>query len=82
MEELRNDFAIDALVLEVDRRKGQKECGRYSYGQLIADTTEAERQVIADRYRMGGKRGVMSGGTYKETDDDQDLKKATRALGV
>ena len=78
---LRNDFAIDALALEVDRRKPTKGSS-YSYGHLVADTTEAERQVIADRYRKGGKRGVLSGGRYKETDDERDLEKVTKAIGV
>ena len=46
---LPSDFAIDALALEADRRR--KLAGRpYSYGQLVAATTEAEREALADRY--------------------------------
>lgn len=44
------DYAIDGLSLEASRRA--KKLGRpYSYGQLIADTTEAEREQIVERYR-------------------------------
>lgn len=54
------DFAIDALALETDKRR--KALGRpYSYGQLIADATEAEREEIAEDYRKqfakAGKQG-------------------------
>ena len=74
-DQLRSDFAIDALVLEVDRRKTQMPCGRYSYGKLVADTSREERQRIADRYRKGGKRAVLSAGKYREQDDQRDLQK-------
>lgn len=56
---LPEDFAVDALALEADRRA--KALGRrYSYGQLIADITSAERQKIVEAYRkskceMGSK---------------------------
>lgn len=55
------DYAIDALALETDRRR--KALGRsYSYGKLIADTTPAQREQIAEDYRkamaMGKKKGM------------------------
>ena len=55
------DFAIDAMVAEVERRK--KEPGRhsYSYGKLIADTSRSEREQIAEVYRQGGKQSDRSG---------------------
>ena len=79
-DQLRNDYAVDALVLEVDRRRKDKPCGRYSYGKLVADTDPEERKVIADRYRKGGRKGVLSAGLYKEPDDDKDLRKVTEAM--
>lgn len=47
---LPEDYAIDALALEADRRA--KALGRrYSYGQLIADITPAQRLEIMEAYR-------------------------------
>lgn len=52
---LPEDYAIDALSLEADRRG--KLLGRpYSYGQLVADTTLVQRQEIAEAYRTGASR--------------------------
>lgn len=54
------DYRVDALALEADRRA--KKLGRpYSYGQLIADTTEAERDEIAERYREELKKAIRRG---------------------
>ena len=54
------DYRVDALALEATRRS--RELGRpYSYGQLIADTTEAERDEIAERYREELKRAIRRG---------------------
>lgn len=48
------DYGIDALAEEAERRA--KKLGRpYSYGQLVADTTVAERERICDEYRAGRK---------------------------
>ena len=46
-----SDYAIDALSMEAERRRKKKGLVRYSYGQLVADTTEAERETIAEAYR-------------------------------
>ena len=49
-KKLPEDYAIDALSLEAERRS--KLLGRpCSYGQLVADTTLAQRQEIAEAYR-------------------------------
>lgn len=49
-KKLPEDYAIDALSLEAERRR--KLLGRpCSYGQLVADTTLAQRQEIAEAYR-------------------------------
>ena len=47
---LSEDYPIDALAQEADRR-AKKLGRRYSYGMLIADTTPQERQEIAEKYR-------------------------------
>ena len=72
---LPEDYAIDALVLEVERRK--KTRGRdYSYGKLIADTTLEERQEIAEEYRQSFLRGRRrSAGRYKAPDDEKVLER-------
>lgn len=52
---LPEDYAIDALAIEADRRREM--LGRpYSYGKLVADTTLEERSVIAEKYRRRKKR--------------------------
>lgn len=49
--QLPADYAIDGLSLEASRRA--KALGRpYSYGQLIADTTPAQREQIVESYRV------------------------------
>lgn len=53
---LPGDYALDALALEVDRRAKKMNRPDYSYGKLIADTTPAERERIADTYRAEYKR--------------------------
>lgn len=53
---LPSDYALDALALEVDRRAKKMNRPDYSYGKLIADTTQAEREQIADTYRAEFKR--------------------------
>ena len=56
---LPGDYAIDALALEADRRARRMGDPSYSYGKLVADTTEEERERIADTYRaeQGKKHG-------------------------
>ena len=56
---LPGDYAIDALALEADCRARKMGDPSYSYGKLVADTTEEERERIADSYRaeQGKKRG-------------------------
>lgn len=56
-KKLPSDYAIDAMALEVDRRAKQRRAPSYSYGKLIADTTEAERAQIADTYRADYGKG-------------------------
>lgn len=58
---LNEDYPIDALALEADRRA--KQLGRrYSYGMLIADTTPQERLEISEQYRS---KKLRSGETVK-----------------
>ena len=58
--EVPADYRVDALALEATRRS--RELGRpYSYGQLIADTTEEQRDEIAERYREELKRAIRRG---------------------
>lgn len=70
---LREDYAIDALVLEADRRR--KKLGRtYSYGMLIADTTPEERKKIAEKYRRKKQRRDKAE-TYRRSDEKDDLER-------
>lgn len=55
------DYAIDGLSLEAERRS--KVLGRpYSYGQLVADTTEAQRERIVENYRVAAMAAKKRGG--------------------
>lgn len=57
---LPEDYAIDGLSLEADRRA--KQLGRpYSYGQLIADTTENQREEIVEDYRVQAEKAERQG---------------------
>lgn len=68
------DYAIDAMSLEAQRRS--REIGRpYSYGQLVADTTRAQREEIAEAYEESAKRKHRSRGTksfFSESDKEGD----------
>lgn len=76
-KELPNDYAINAMTAEVERRR--KTTGRrYDYGKLIADTTPAEREMIAENYRRRVLQQPTSEGRYKEPDDLRDMEKAAR----
>lgn len=72
---LPEDYAIDALSLEAERRS--KVLGRpYSYGQLVADTTIAQRKEIVEEYRRGaGCKKDRTAELYIPVNDNEDLKK-------
>lgn len=72
---LPEDYAIDALSLEAERRS--KLLGRpYSYGQLVADTTQAQRQEIAEDYRKGvSRKKDRNAERYIMVNDREDIKR-------
>lgn len=77
------DYAIDALALETDRRR--KALGRsYSYGQLVADTTLAQREQIAEDYRenmvKAGKKGRHRVNTGAALMPERDLREVEEAV--
>lgn len=55
------DYAIDALSMEAERRRRKMGVPKYSYGQLVADTTESEREAIAEDYRQKLTRAHKKG---------------------
>lgn len=74
---LPGDYAIDALVLEVDRRKEKSGDPYYSYGKLVADTTREEREAIAEQYRCGTHRRRRGGSTktvFLETQEEAEAE--------
>jgi len=73
----RGDFAIHALVEEVERRKGKHACGRYSYGKLVADTTPEERERIVERRCAGVRPKSLGTERFEEPDDAEDIRKIT-----
>ena len=72
---LPDDYAIDAMALEAERRG--KELGRpYSYGKLMASTTEAERDEIKRNYRAsGGTGGRKAAFLEKRKEAEEAVKK-------
>ena len=58
------DYAIDALSLEAERRAKKMNRPDYSYGKLVGDTTEEERERITDAYLAGYGKSRRSGGTH------------------
>lgn len=77
---LSEDYPIDALALEVDRR-AKKLGRRYSYGMLIADTTPQERQEISEKYK---RRKLRSGETekYHRSSDKEDVRKLKEKIAA
>lgn len=53
---LPEDYAIDALALEAERRRRAQNLPDYSYGRLVADTTKEQRERICDEYRAEKER--------------------------
>lgn len=76
---LPEDYAIDALSLEAQRRGKLIGDPHYSYGQLVADTTEEERERIADCYRAEYRRKQGRGYTHSFF---QEADKECGATGI
>lgn len=77
---LREDYAIDALALEADRR-AKKLGRRYSYGMLIADTTPQERLEISEQYRS---KKLRSGETekYRRSSNKEAVRRVTEKIAA
>lgn len=77
---LSEDYPIDALALEADRR-AKKLGRRYSYGMLIADTTPQERLEISEQYRC---KKLRSGETakYHRRSDKEDVRRVTEKIAA
>lgn len=60
---LPEDYRVDALAREAEKRARQMGRPDYSYGKLVADTTEEERETIAEEYKKHFKRKYRKGGT-------------------
>lgn len=77
---LSEDYAIDALALEADRR-AKKLGRRYSYGMLIADTTPQERLEISEQYRS---KKLRSGETekYRRSSNKEAVRRVTEKIAA
>lgn len=76
--QLPADYAIDGLSLEASRRA--KELGRpYSYGQLVADTTEAQREKSEENYRVAAIKTKEKGG-YRVSSGYMRPEQSTREI--
>lgn len=50
------DYALLALTAEAEKRRKALGLRRYSYGNLVADTTPEERQRIVEDYKKSRSR--------------------------
>lgn len=77
---LSEDYPIDALALEADRR-AKKLGRRYSYGMLIADTTPQERLEISEQYRS---KKLRSGETekYRRSSNKEAVRRVTEKIAA
>lgn len=78
---LPNDYAIDALAAEAARRRETMGGVRYGYGDLVAGTTPEERRQIVENWKRNRSRRAAPPGAsapYRETDDREDIEKATK----
>lgn len=50
-KKLPEDYGINAMVAEVERRRKLPGGHGYDYGRLIAETTPAQREQIKEEYR-------------------------------
>lgn len=79
----QSDLAITALAVEAERRRKQKGMIRYSYGDLVADTTAEERRQIVESYKSGREhREPDASGHFVEANDKMDLQAIQDRLGV
>lgn len=72
---LPGDFAVEALAMEADRRHRQIR-RPYSYGKLVAETTEAERREIVNAYRKRrSRRAEAPCFTRKKDQEEKAVRK-------
>ncbi len=71
---LSADYGIDAMVAEVERRKGISGDTTFSYGKLAASLNPQERQRIKEDYRRNfHSKGRECTGKLKEFSDEEDV---------
>lgn len=69
---LPQDYRLDALAKEADKRAKQSGLP-YSYGKLVADTTESQRDEIAEGYRRNNKRSQEKCGQRHSFSDMEEI---------
>lgn len=70
-----SDLALTALAVEAERRRKEKGLLRYSYGNLVADTSPKERQQIIARYRKRHReRCPEAEKHFAETDEMETIR--------
>lgn len=78
-----SDLALTALAVEAERRRKARGLIRYSYGDLVADTTPGERQQIIENYRRRQKRrDPAAEERYMATSDKEDLRAIREKRGI
>ena len=79
----QSDIALSALATEAERRRKARGLLRFSYGDLVAETTLEERQEIIERYKKDRRRrGGKTGERFSKANDKEDLRAIREKRGI
>lgn len=79
----QSDLALTALAVEAERRRKARGLIRYSYGDLVADTTPEERQRIIEDYKAGHRhKDPDASSHFVEANDKADLQAIREKRGI
>ena len=79
----QSDIALSALAAEAERRRKARGLLRFSYGDLVAETSLEERQEIIERYKKDRRRrGGKTGERFSKANDKEDLRAIRGKRGI
>lgn len=79
----KSDLDLTALAVEAERRRKARGLIRYNYGDLVADTTQEERQEIIKNYKKGrNTRDSEAGEHFVEVNDREDMRTILEKLEI
>lgn len=79
----QSDIALSALAAEAERRRKARGLLRFSYGDLVAETSLEERQEIIEAYKKDRRRRVDgTGERFAKPNDKEDLRSIRQKRGI